>query len=165
CSPSEPAARRRRPAPARPGARSPSPWPHSAGAPSSAPRAAVPRGAADRPSLVPLDDAHEIGHEAANEAHRADRARVVHATRADDADVPDHAAARPAVPAEHEAAVEQRLDTVLRADGDVDLALADDGRQELGEPGAIFQERDHLPESRRIPRAEFGLREDVLDAV
>src|SRR5438874_7584017 len=88
--------------------------------------------------LISFDDAHEIAHQPPDEADGADRARVVHASRTDDPDVADDAA-RPAVAAEHEAAVEQWLDAVLRADRDVHLALADDRRKELRKTGAVLE--------------------------
>src|SRR5690349_25028295 len=93
-------------------------WPsrRSASGSASALRGAPPRAAAARPCLVPLDHAHEVAHEPSDEAHRADRPRVVHASRTDDPDVADHARRSAAVATEYEAAVEQWLDAVHGAD-------------------------------------------------
>src|SRR5258708_19894037 len=104
--------------------------------------------------LISFDDAHEIGHEPSDEADGPDRPRVVHASRTDDADVPHDTPSGSAVPPEHEAAIEQRLDAVLPPDRDVDLALAARRRQQPGDAARVLAPPAPLaPPSGSVPPA------------
>src|SRR5438105_2061538 len=71
-------------------------------------------------TLVIPHDTHEIAHERSDIAHHTDGSCVVHARRADDADVTDDVALH-AIPADHQAKPVQSLHTVFGPDRDVNL--------------------------------------------
>src|SRR5207247_11029379 len=91
-----------------------------------------------------LHDSNKSAHERTDVPHGADRARVVHARRADDPDVTEVLGAG-AVAAEHETAAAERLQPVLAADRDVDLIVAERRWQQLDQARAVFQEPQHVP--------------------
>src|SRR5438093_8303376 len=109
-----------------------------------------------------LHDPNKITHERTDVSHGPDRARVVHARRADDADVSEVVGAG-TVAAEHETAAAQRLEAVLAADRDVDLVVAERRWQQVDQTRAVLEQPEHVPHA--TARGELRLREDVLDAV
>src|SRR5205814_7557832 len=92
---------------------------------------------------ITFHDTHEIAHERSDVADRTDGPCVVHACRADDADVTDDVALR-AIPADHQAEPVQPLEAVLAPDRDVDLVRAERGRQDLRQTGTVREQTEHL---------------------
>src|SRR5438128_12049332 len=91
-----------------------------------------------------LHDSNKITHERTDVPHGADRARVVHARRSDNADVSEVLGAG-AVTAEHETAAAERLESVLAADRDVDLVVAERRWQQVDETRASIPAPQHVP--------------------
>src|SRR5881628_178070 len=109
-----------------------------------------------------LHDSNKITHERADVPHGPDRARVVHARRADDADVSE-VVGPGTVATEHQTAAAELLEAVLAPDRDVDLVVAERRRQQVDQTRAVLEQPQHVPHP--TARRELRLPEDVLDAV